>query len=374
MSHEYKVKKAIVQTSKGEMHEVPQVTKDNLPMFEISSWVFSRSLQSINTAKRYADAMVSFLNFLDIRGVHYRGATRKDINAYIKYLLFGNADNIFVIDPKVSTSTIITNTSAISSFYKWLENEYIDQSPPEILSQFDKRNRPNKKSFWYGQIWRLNYTKVLQRYLRRTKPNRQYIKWYTKTQKEALLTNFFTLRDKVIFSITLEGARIDEVLSLNLDSYDREQRIVNITRSKTKTRPIVLPEPVCEALDYYIWNERSKAESDSAYYTNYLFINLKKGKWQGHQLKYRAYWEILKDCANRAGLNSDLIRTHSGRSSKTMELLEHQTLYPEDNLTDEQIRMLMGWSSTSILQTYIDSGNLTIIKAAAEKVHRRRGK
>ena len=367
----YKVVEAKIKNTLGEIQEVPQITKDRLPMFEICSWIYERSTKSKNTATRYANAMVSFLAFLDMRGVHYRTASRKDINAYIKYLLFGNDDNLFVVDPQCATSTIITNLAAISSFYKWLENEYFGVVPLELLEA--SKRQPNKHSFWYGQIWQLNFSKVIHRYLRRTKPNQEYIKWYSKEQQDALLSNFLTLRDKVIFAITLEGARIDEVLSMTLQSYDREKRTVTPTKSKTFIRPIVLPSDVCNELDRYIWTERADAESNCGHYSQWLFINIKSGRNQAHHLSYRSYWGTLKGCAERAGFDPKLIRTHNGRSTKTMELLEYQALYPEENLTDQQIRLLMGWANSASIKSYVNHQNMIIAKSAAEKVHRKRG-
>lgn len=51
-------------------------------------------------------------------------------------------------------------------------------------------------------------------------------------------------------------------------------------------------------------------------------------------LSYRNYLAILKGCAWRAGIDPAKIRTHSGRSTKAMEFIEHQILHPEDGLTD----------------------------------------
>lgn len=179
--------------------------------------------------------------------------------------------------------------------------------------------------------------------------------------------------------LTFEGFRIDEVLSITLDSYNAIEQLVQPTRSKgranarngeNKLRLVALPKKTCEVIDKYIQTERADAESESGKLSQYLFINLNSGKRQGLPMSYHNYLKILKRCATRAGLDAAKIRTHNGRSTKVMEFLEHQSLYPEYNITDGIIMESFGWRSFSSIDHYRNHNNPIIAKSVMEKLHR----
>ena len=94
---------------------------------------------------------------------------------------------------------------------------------------------------------------------------------------------------------------------------------------------------------------------------------------QGKPLRYGNYYAILKRCAQRAGLDPGKIRTHSGRSTKVMEYLEHQSLHPEDGITDAVIMESFGWRSADSIIHYRNHNNPDIAKAVMEKLYRKKG-
>ena len=47
--------------------------------------------------------------------------------------------------------------------------------------------------------------------------------------------HFTTLRDEAVFRLTLEGFRIDEVLSMKLSDYDSVKQLIQPTRSKGRS-------------------------------------------------------------------------------------------------------------------------------------------
>lgn len=237
----------------------------------------------------------------------------------------------------------------------------------------------------YGQIYEFNYMeKIVSGHAKNLKPGREYIKWYEDDQIGAILSNFNTIRDEVVFLLTLEGMRIDEVLSIKLDGVDEEEKTVQPSRSKGKQdseeyesnkneiRIVSIPEKSFERLITYLYGERQDAEAESGIYDDYLFINLNRGKNQGKPLSYYNYLKVLKRTAQRAGLDSRKIRTHSGRSTKVNQLQEHQVLYPEDNITDSMIKEILGWKSIQTIDAYKNKGNKVILKSASEKVYRRK--
>lgn len=90
-------------------------------------------------------------------------------------------------------------------------------------------------SFLYGQIYSREYRYLVDGYSAKLKPGRDYIKWYDDETKELLCRNFNTLRDEAVLRLTFEGFRIDEVLSITLDSYNAIEQLVQPTRSKGRS-------------------------------------------------------------------------------------------------------------------------------------------
>ena len=112
-----------------------------------------------------------------------------------------------------------------------------------------------------------------------------------------------------------------------------------------------------------------KLQEDGKYdFPDELFLNLREDEYMGQPLGYRNVISILKGVANKAGLNPKMIRTHSGRSTKTMELLDYQAEHPEDNITDEQIREIMRWTHPSSIYPYINTKDRRISVKTAKKI------
>lgn len=358
------------------------VMDKGIPLYEVNAWLDEKSLQSINTGRKYAGIITKFINFLDMRSVKIEDATKKDVVDYLKYLIYGISNDLSVlsIESNITYSTLRSHVTVITNFYQWLEA----YAKGTNMSLLNKRSRSRTtKSFLYGQIWNNDYTELLDRHVLELRASREYIKWYSNKEKTALLSNFLTLRDKAIFLVTLEGMRIDEALSIRMIDYNKVERVVQPSRSKGRTnvqgfnnhlRPVVLPQSTCDILDRYIYTERADAETEAGKLSEWLFINLRKGEGQAEVLKYHNFNKILKQCAMRAGMNASKIRTHSGRSTKTMELIEHQIMYPEDNYTDEMIRQTMGWNSLDSINPYKNYNSIKLAKASADKIHSKRGR
>ncbi|MCV5434271.1 tyrosine-type recombinase/integrase, partial [Escherichia coli] len=84
----------------------------------------------------------------------------------------------------------------------------------------------------------------------------------------------------------------------------------------------------------YKENDRREADVE---YSNYLFLNY-KGRYKGRPLKTRNFLNILKDAAEKAGLDRKEIRTHSGRSTRAQELVEIMRDKPEVGVTETLIK------------------------------------
>ena len=78
--------------------------------------------------------------------------------------------------------------------------------------------------------------------------------------------------------LTFEGFRIDEVLSITLDSYNAIEQLVQPTRSKGRAnagkgenplRLVALPKKTCDIIDKYVQTERADAERESGKLSQY---------------------------------------------------------------------------------------------------------
>ena len=376
--HIYRVVSAKLSVC-GKITKRWMIVDNKIPVYELTEWVELKSLRKASTGREYANKLSVFLNFLSERNIEYDQASRNDVLAFIDFLIYGLSQNDKVIN--INNSSVTYNTlslyiTVITEFYEWLYQKVNGELP--ILDS--TRRKLSGKSFLYGQIYDFSYFTVIEKRIRMLKSSREYIKWYTEEEKETLISNFLTLRDQSIFLITLEGMRIDEVLSIRLSDYDNERHILRPSRSKgretstvekSELRPVVLPERTYKILDAYIFTERADAEAKSGGLSEWLFINLRSSNSLGNPLSYRSFWETMKRCAKRAGFDESKIRTHSGRSTKVMEILEHQSKHPEDGITDVIIMELMGWKSMNSINPYKQEDNMIIAMEAAKKIHNR---
>lgn len=376
----FKVAKAKIKTEDGHYVERWLITDRLVPLYDVNEWVDLKSMRKVSTGKEYAGKLSVYLNYLDMRGKNYREADNKDVMSFILYVIYGDKDNLMIrsLDAQISYSTLSKYITVITEFYKWLDR----REPIQI--HFDKKDNHKraKKSFLYGQIYNYEYKYIIDRHILKLTASREYIKWYSDDEIEALSTGFLTLRDQAIFLITLEGFRIDEVLSMRLEDYDKSKNIIRPSRSKgrpdysnggVELRTVVLPGRTCGILDRYIFTERMEAENKSGIISPLIFINMRQGKSMGEPLRYRTYWEVLKKCAVRVGMPVDKVRTHSGRSTKAMRMLEHQALHPEDGITDAMILEQFGWKNIESIDHYRDHNNETVAKAVFDKLNAKKG-
>ncbi len=360
------------------------IIKDCIPLLEINQYLEQKSIRSCKTGKQYAKKLVVYLNWLDQSDLSYEKATNKQVKAFIHELIFGYSSvedqSVQSLNSELSYSTISSYVTVITDFYRWLDDNYESR----VYFRQDKDIKGTKKSYLYGQIYSSDYKYIIDRYLPRMNPSKDYIKWYTDHEKNLICSNFMTLRDECVFRLTLEGMRIDEALSVRLDDFDVDAGIIKPSRSKGKPsvahgrenylRVVALPSKAREVLARYLATERMQAENNSMHISQYIFINLKAGRYQGQPLSYRNYLRILKTASEKAGLNPEHIRTHSGRSTKVMDVLEYGAMHPESALTDVEILEVFGWKSTDSIEPYRNHNNPIIAKSIIEKLNKMEGK
>lgn len=251
-------------------------------MLEVNQWLMAKAMRKASTSKEYGKKLVVFLNYLSDGGANYGVATNEHVKRFIRLILFGDMEDLKLLYYETDRvyQTAAYYLTVITEFYKWLDDNY--------GSNIEFRRKSNhhhaRKSFLYGQIYNYDYQYILDAVLPRQKPRKEYIKWYTEKQTDLICSHFKTLRDEAVFRLTLEGFRIDEVLSMKLSDYDSVKRLIQPTRSKGKSevyagcqnhlRVVALPNVLCTLLNHYISTERSDAENGSGIPNEYLFLNL----------------------------------------------------------------------------------------------------
>lgn len=362
----FTVNEAILVRRDGTEYGCYFILEDGLPVYEVNKWLEYKGVNSLMTSRKYAFELCKFLNYLKQNRIFYRDVKKKDVLNFLHYLLFGKEINgIIPIQSTISYQTATSYLTVIKEFFKYLE----DMSNEEINITYSSAKRINKHTYLYGQIWDMEVKEILAAKLPRIKETKQHLKWYSLEEIDAISTQFNTVRDKAIFLLTLEGMRISEVINLNLDDYISDEKLVNIQKAKgNKQRIVPLRIHTVQAIESYLYAERSLVEEEMGLFEA-LFVNIRTGKKYGQRVAYRNILNIIKNAANRAGLDANQIRTHSGRSTRTMELLRYQAEHPEENFTDQHIRLLMGWNSSKSLEPYINQKDERLLVSLAGKIN-----
>ena len=380
MEKRFEVKRFLFETTRSKAVCRFMLTDRLLPMLVPNQYIEMKSVNKLGTGKSHAYKLCAFLNFLhEKHHTEYDMATNKQVLDFIDYLIYGDRKNLVILHPQDSLcySTLTGYVSAITDFYRWLDQTYDSE-----MVFYEGERKCRHQSYLYGQIYTYKYKSLINRMLPDVKGRREYIKWYTEEEKKLLCGGFLTLRDEAVFRLTLEGFRIDEVLSMQLAHYDAAQRLIQPSRSKrkqsaiagyeNKLRIVRLSEKTAKALNDYLFVERPTAENARGNISDWIFINL-KGSSIGQPLSYYNFRKILRSCAERCGLENDKIRTHSGRSTAVMDILEHNAMYPDETIPDLEIMRRLGWAQIDSIQPYMNH-NSEIMAHATYKRRQTDGK
>lgn len=354
----YRVEKALIPKDEGYEPRY-LVTKDYECMDVVNRWININSFNSYLTGKRYAQVLVGYFKYLETLKLSYEQVTNKSvIDGFIRYLMYGDETKIPIEGVK-SIDAVKYNIGVIKNFYIWLEDEKIIEQVPMGTVQKSSNNRYANKKFLYGQIYQFEFNKSLVTKLR-GRQKRTYRKWLTKDQVEKIGQQFTCDRDRCIFLISYNtGARIGEILGIKMNEYDSNERKLEIRRNtvneneslaKTLERDLYISQELCEEIDNYIIGERSDIEMETGW-SDYMFLT-SKGANKGKPVKYHNILKAFKNAGERAGFKREEIITHSGRSTRTQQLIELAIEYPEIGISDSLIQDEMGWKSLDTIKHY----------------------
>lgn len=151
------------------------------------------------------------------------------------------------------------------------------------------------------------------------------------------LTKPVDYRNKAILEVMYAtGARISEVINLELNQMDFEECIIRVVGKGKKERIIPLDDVAIEALDNYINNYRPFLIKNET--CNYVFLNK-----NGEKISRQMIFKMLKNLANKAGITKE-ISPHTLRHSFASNLLNNgadlrviQELLGHENLETTEI-------------------------------------
>lgn len=371
----YIVSKCIYELNNGDTRNGWIIENtDSLYPFYANRYLHKVGVNSDQTSRQYAYKLCKYFNYLDaIFNTTYIHATQNQLIHFLDYICYGSNIISDSSEPVNSGNTVQLYTTVISGLYNYLYSIGVSFD----LSVNIKEIAPNKYSYHFGQNYYERRKKVVINNAYSKSPKKQkHIKWYTDDQINAILDNLNTYRDKAIFSLTCDGMRIDEAISPRYEDYNSKQCIVTAFRSKGRVdgntfRDVHISENTKKYIDDYIFNERNYTEeyllSNGIIPENRLFINIKRNNSCGKELSYRNILQIIKSAAKKAGLDPKTIRTHSGRSTKAMELVRLQSTDPTI-ISDRQIADSMGWKSINSIEPYKNTRDDLVLKNNYERL------
>ena len=252
------------------------------------------------TIKSYQLDLTDFFGYIESKKINYLTITNHDVRGYLKYLDSCNLKN----------STISRRISTLRTFYNYLVDENIVEN-----NVFHNVKNPKLE-------------KKLPNYLTSEEIDKLF---------NIRLTKPIDYRNKAMLEIIYAtGARISEITSLELKQINFEECIIRVTGKGKKDRIIPIGNTALEALKLYVYNYRAFLVKNVT--CDYVFLNK-----NGTKISRQGFFKILKDLANKSGINKE-ISPHTLRHSFATNLLNNgadlrviQELLGHENLETTEI-------------------------------------
>ncbi|WP_433679227.1 site-specific tyrosine recombinase XerD [Nocardia sp. CA-119907] len=148
------------------------------------------------------------------------------------------------------------------------------------------------------------------------------------------------LRDRALLELLYStGARISEMVGLDVDDLDTEERAVVLHGKGGKQRMVPIGRPALAAVDAYLVRGRPALAANGKGTAGALFLNARGGR-----LSRQSAWQVLQTAAERAGIGAT-VSPHTLRHSFATHLL--------DGGADVRVvQELLGHASVTTTQIY----------------------
>ncbi|MEN6329706.1 MAG: site-specific tyrosine recombinase/integron integrase [Methanobacteriaceae archaeon] len=273
-------------------HDFPELIEDYLMELEIRNY-------SPNTIRTYRSIITGFHRFLQDEAVQNNEIfILKSFKRYIRYLKR---------DKKVSQNYIYLVTVVIKKFFEFADIEGLE------AVKTPKRSKSLPKS--------LNEEEV-----------KKLINAIDDSKDDSSHKRAFKLRNKLILTLLYStGLRVSELVTLETDSVDLDERTIRIRGKGEKDRIVLFDENTLFLMEDYL-SKRSTEET-------YLFVNR-----SGNHLTPRYIQMMIKEYAEAAGIRKK-VTPHILRHSFATHLLKN-------GVDIRAIQQLLGHSNLSTTQIY----------------------
>jgi len=265
---------------------------------------------SRNTLLAYQRDLLRYIDFLESLGKSMLDVSERDIEDFLSHLRNGDVNH-----PPLSPSSSARSIIAVRGFHKFLARENRSVDPAAQI------HPPT--------------------------PGRRLPKALSLTEIEGIISgagsgeSAQSLRDRALVELLYAtGARVSEVISLDVDQIKSPLQSIRLLGKGGKERVVPVGSFAAEAVDNYLVRGRpALIEGKSDRRERKLFLNLR-----GTPLSRQSAWEIVRSCAMKGGVTSEL-SPHSFRHSFATHLLD-------GGADIRTVQELLGHASVATTQIY----------------------
>ncbi len=259
---------------------------------------------SQNTTMAYRRDLSRYLKFLDENrgGARPRDASKEDLAVYFAWLR----------GLGLAPSSIARAMSSLRMFHRFLHNEGLADSNPTVNLDTPKLERTLPSVLSRSEIERLLNAPDVEEHL--------------------------GLRDRTMLECAYAtGLRVSEMVRLNLKDLHFDQGYVRIVGKGNKERLVPIGRTAIDFITRYLDGVRPKLANDTS--KDAVFLN-----FRGGPMTRMAFWSILKDCCEKAGIRKN-VSPHTLRHSFATHLLE-------GGADLRAVQEMLGHSSIATTQIY----------------------
>ena len=156
-------------------------------------------------------------------------------------------------------------------------------------------------------------------------------------------------RDYALFELIYSsGMRISEAVSLNVSSWRREEKAINVIGKRNKERIVFVGDIAFDAVEEYLWNVRPKLLSKKNQKEQALFLNRRGGR-----LTRQAAHLRFQECTHSLGLDATI---HTLRHSFASHMIKN-------GADIRSVQEMLGHSDIKTTQIYTQLDTSTLLEA-----------
>ena len=217
----------------------------------------------------------------------------------------------------VAPSTVARKIAAVKSFFTYLQTKHIIPTDPAVGLEAPKVAKRTPHTMTHEEVERLLAA-----------PGNGHAPK--------------TLRDRALLELLYAtGVRVSELVSLRLDDIDLADKAVRVKSEESeRERHVPMNDQAVESIQLYLDRGRPHFVKSSGNQAA-LFLNQR-----GQQLTRQGLWLIIKEYAQRAGLDYD-VTPHMLRHSFAAHLLQ------SNQATLSEVQRYLGHANISTTQIYV---------------------